>query len=366
MKKIFLILLMPFFLFGYQIQIVKWKKFGTFYSFLKKNDIKFSFYYTLNKKIRKDLVHIPMDSEIYLLKNGTTLKQALIPLNTEKQLQLINNKGKIITKIVPIHYDIQQKYTSINISHFLSYDVYQATRNPAISKKLVSIFSDRINFKLLPKNTEIELYYTLKSRFGKISSIDIKYASIKNRFYQISAYKWSDGRYYDSEGRSLKGMFLSTPLRYKRISSYFGMRLHPILHKWRMHDGIDFVNKIGTPIHAVADGKIIYKGWMRGYGNVVEIKHKEGYTTLYGHMKGFANIRVGQYVKQGKTIGYLGNTGLSTGPHLHFGVLHYGKWINPLKIRKSARIILRGYKKKKFFAFVQNLNKSLSNKVALK
>jgi len=231
---------------------------------------------------------------------------------------------------------------------------------------LVSIFSDRINFKLLPKNTEIELYYTLKSRFGKISSIDIKYASIKNRFYQISAYKWSDGRYYDSEGRSLKGMFLSTPLRYKRISSYFGMRLHPILHKWRMHDGIDFVNKIGTPIHAVADGKIIYKGWMRGYGNVVEIKHKEGYTTLYGHMKGFANIRVGQYVKQGKTIGYLGNTGLSTGPHLHFGVLHYGKWINPLKIRKSARIILRGYKKKKFFAFVQNLNKSLSNKVALK
>ncbi len=366
MKKIFLILLIPFFLFGYQIQIVKWKKFGTFYSFLKKNDIKFSFYYTLNKKIRKDLVHIPMDSEIYLLKNGTTLKQALIPLNTKKQLQLINNKGKITTKIVPIHYDIQQKYISINISHFLSYDVYQATRNPAISKKLVSIFSDRINFKLLPENTKIELYYTLKSRFGKISSIDIKYASIKNRFYQISAYKWSDGRYYDSEGRSLKGMFLSAPLRYKRISSYFGMRFHPILHKWRMHDGIDFVNKIGTPIHAVADGKIIYKGWMKGYGNVVEIKHKEGYTTLYGHMKGFAHIRIGQYVKQGKTIGYLGNTGLSTGPHLHFGVLHYGKWINPLKIRKSARIILRGYKKKKFFAFVQNLNESLSSKVALK
>ena len=85
-------------------------------------------------------------------------------------------------------------------------------------------------------------------------------------------------------------MFLATPLRYKRISSYFGMRLHPILHKWRMHDGIDFVNKIGTPIHAVADGKVIFKGWIKGYGKSIKIKHKNGYMTLYAHLHGWPKV----------------------------------------------------------------------------
>jgi murein DD-endopeptidase MepM/ murein hydrolase activator NlpD len=189
---------------------------------------------------------------------------------------------------------------------------------------------------------------------------------IKNRYYEIDAYKYTDGRYYDSNGKSLKGMFLAYPMRFTRISSPFGRRFHPILHKWRMHDGIDYVNKIGTPIHSVADGKVIYKGWLGGYGKAVKIRHRNGYVTIYAHMKSYGKIRLGQYIPQGKVIGYMGNTGLSTGPHLHFGVMHNGKWINPVKIKKSAKVRLYGKRKKQFLAYVDKIQQKINQKVAMK
>jgi len=143
------------------------------------------------------------------------------------------------------------------------------------------------------------------------------------------------------------------------------MRFHPILKRYRMHDGIDFVNRVGTPIKSVADGVVIYKGWMRGYGNTVEIRHKNGYMTLYGHLKGFGKIRSGRYVRQGQVIGYLGNTGLSTGPHLHFGVSRYNRWINPNKIKTSAKVILRGRSKRTFMANVRKINQQISSEYKL-
>jgi len=365
MKKI-IFLLLPFLLFAYQVEIKKWDKHQTFYGFLKSQHIPFSLYYKLDKKTQKDLTSIPRNSDIYLLKDGDSVKQALIPFNEEKQLQIIKVGKKYITKIVPIRYSTEEKFVKINVNNFLSYDVYQSTKNPYLSKKLVNIFSDRINFRVLPKNTNIDVYYKVKSRFGKIIGTDIIYAKISNRYYDISAYKYTDGRYYDKQGKSLKGMFLAYPMRFTRISSPFGRRFHPILHRWRMHDGIDFVNRVGTPIYTVADGKVIYKGWLGGYGNAVKIKHRNGYITVYGHMKGFGHIRKGQYIKQGTVIGYMGNTGLSTGPHLHFGVMHYGKWINPVKIKKSAKIKLYGKKRKQFLAYTSKINEKITQKVAMK
>jgi len=366
MKKFLTFILLPLFLFGYQVQIKDWEKGQTFYGFLKKNHIPFSLYYSLDKKTRKELSSISHNTEIYLLKDGNYLKQALIPLNDKQQLQIIKKGKKYITKIVPIYYAISEKQVSINVDNFLSYDVYRVTKNPYLARKLVDIFRDRVNFRILPKNTKVNIDYKIKSRFGKIIGVDIIFAKIENRFYNISAYKFTDGRYYDEKGRSLKGMFLAYPMRFTKISSPFGRRFHPILHRWRMHDGIDFVNKVGTPIKSVADGRIIYKGRLGGYGNAVKIKHKNGYITLYGHMKGFAHIRVGQYIKQGKVIGYMGNTGLSTGPHLHFGVMRYGKWINPTRIKKSAKVVLYGKKRKQFLRYMASINEKFGNKVAMK
>jgi len=365
MKKL-IFLLLPFLLFAYQVEIKEWKKGQTFYGFLKENKIPVSLYFNLDKQIQKKLRYISSGVDIFVLKNGDEIRQALIPFSKTHQLQIIHAKNKYIAKIVPIQYTIEDKYVSVDIDNFLSYDIYQQTKNPYLSSKIVNIFQDRVNFRALPRNTKIDIYYQTKSRFGKIVNIDVIYARIKNKYYDIDAYKFSDGRYYDSNAQSLRGMFLSYPMKYKYISSYFGRRFHPILHKWRMHDGIDYVNRVGTPIRSVADGKIIYRGWIRGYGNCVKIKHKNGYMTLYGHMKSFAHIRVGQYIKQGQVIGYMGNTGMSTGPHLHFGVMHYGKWINPLKIKKSAKIHLRGNLKKEFLAYIQNINQQLDQKVAMK
>jgi murein DD-endopeptidase MepM/ murein hydrolase activator NlpD len=365
MKKFFL-LLIPFFLFAYRVDIQEWHKSDTVWGFFKQNHIPFKLYYSLNKNVKNELTRIKSGRDIYLLKDGNRVKQALIPLDSKKQLQIVNENKKWITKVIPIHYFTETRTAKIKIDNFLSYDVYNATKNPYLSKHIVNIFSDRINFKTLPKDTNLEIYYKTKSRFGNIIDVDVLYLKIKNRYYDIEAYKWTDGRYYDQNARSLKGMFLSAPLRYTRISSPFGMRFHPILHKWRMHDGIDFVNRVGTPIHAVADGKVIYKGWMRGYGNTVKIRHRDGYITLYGHLKGFGHIRDAHWIKQGTVIGYLGNTGRSTGPHLHFGVMHNGKWINPVKIRKSAKIRLYGKRRKAFLAYANKLQTKTTKRLASK
>ena len=366
MKKLFIFILVPFFLFAYKVDIYKWGKKDTFYGFLKRNSLPLNIYYNLPLKIKRYVRAIPRGESVFILKDNNIIKQALIPINSKQQLQIIKTKKGYKTKIVPIIYETLTKHATTEIKHYLSYDIYKATRIRTLASKLAYIFSDRINFRALPKNTKVDIVYEEKIKFGEVKEIKVLYAKFSNKYYRVDAFlNPYDGRYYDSNGKSLKGMFLAAPLRYKRISSPFGRRFHPILHKWRMHDGIDYVNKIGTPIHAVADGKIIYKGWIKGYGRSIKIKHKNGYITLYAHLHGYPRgIYVGRWVTQGQIIGYLGNSGLSTGPHLHFGVMHYGKWINPVKLRNSVKVTLYGKKKKQFLAYIQNFAKE--NNIALK
>jgi murein DD-endopeptidase MepM/ murein hydrolase activator NlpD len=141
--------------------------------------------------------------------------------------------------------------------------------------------------------------------------------------------------YYDGEGESLRRAFLRAPLEFRRISSAYSTgRFHPILRRVRAHHGIDYAASQGTPIRAVGDGVIQKAGWGGGYGNVVEIRHQRGYASRYAHMRGFApGIRPGTRVRQGQLIGYVGTTGLSTGPHLHYEFHMNGRPVNPTSIR---------------------------------
>jgi murein DD-endopeptidase MepM/ murein hydrolase activator NlpD len=128
------------------------------------------------------------------------------------------------------------------------------------------------------------------------------------------------------------------PLRHVRITSHFShRRYHPILKRYRPHHGTDFGARRGTPLLAVNSGKVSFAGRMGGYGKVVKIKHGSGYESLYAHQ---SRIRVkrGQRVKKGQIIGYVGSTGRSTGPHLHFGLMRYGKWVNPMKVLRKKSI----------------------------
>jgi murein DD-endopeptidase MepM/ murein hydrolase activator NlpD len=136
--------------------------------------------------------------------------------------------------------------------------------------------------------------------------------------------------YYDQDGKSMRAAFLRAPLQFRRISSVFGMRRHPILGVWRRHAGTDYAASSGTPIRAIGDGVVIFAGRKGGYGNAVEIRHRNGFVSRYGHLRGFArSTRRGARVGIGETIGFVGMTGLATAPHLHFEVLVKGAQRNP-------------------------------------
>ena len=143
-----------------------------------------------------------------------------------------------------------------------------------------------------------------------------------------------EGSYFDLEGRSVRRAFLLRPLEYRRISSRFSPgRFHPILQTWRAHRGVDYAADRGTPIMATSDGVVIHRGPKGGLGNAVEIRHPNGFVTRYGHMSGFASgVVQGTRVRQGDVIGYVGMTGLATGPHLHYEMLRGGRHIDPLSV----------------------------------
>jgi len=152
------------------------------------------------------------------------------------------------------------------------------------------------------------------------------------------------GEYYDVEGRPMRTTFLAAPLEFRRMSSVFGMRLHPLLGIRRRHDGIDYAAALGTPVRSVGDGAVIKAAYEGGYGRVIEIRHRDGMVTRYGHLRGFAkSLRSGLVVTQGQVIGFVGSTGLSTGPHLHFETLVNGVSREPTRtLRNASGVVLNG------------------------
>ena len=153
-----------------------------------------------------------------------------------------------------------------------------------------------------------------------------------------------DGRaaYFDATGRSMQAAFLRAPLAFRRISSVFGLRKHPILGIWRRHEGTDYVANAGTPVRTIGDGVVTFAGIRGGYGNLIEIRHHNGLVSRYGHLRAFASgVRAGRSVTIGQTIGFVGMTGLATGPHLHFELLVDGAQRDPsVALKKVAGVPL--------------------------
>ena len=172
--------------------------------------------------------------------------------------------------------------------------------------------------------------------------------------------------FYDETGKVSRKMFLKSPISFRgyRISSHFNpARLHPILKVRRPHLGIDYAAPVGTPVQAVADGTVKFAGWKGGFGNFVEVRHANDYTTMYGHLKSFGkNVKVGAKLKQGDTVGYIGSTGLSTGPHLDFRIKEKNKFLDFLKMknRNSAVRDVPPEKRAEFEELVQLYLKELN------
>ena len=197
------------------------------------------------------------------------------------------------------------------------------------------------------------LYEKFKDDNNKVRDTGkIIYASMFVNGEEINLYNFNykdDEEYYDIKGKSITKSLMKTPINGARLSSSFGMRKHPILGYNKMHRGTDFAAPSGTPIMASGSGTVTRARWCGGGGNCVKIKHNSTYETIYAHMKAFAKgIKEGKKVKQGQIIGYVGSTGLSTGPHLHYEVLISGKKVNSQKLKLPSGKILKGDSRKQF------------------
>ncbi|HVK81451.1 MAG TPA: peptidoglycan DD-metalloendopeptidase family protein [Verrucomicrobiae bacterium] len=180
-------------------------------------------------------------------------------------------------------------------------------------------------------------------RTGELLFVGLETRRGRRDFYQFLAPGDTRPDWYDPEGRSARRFLMKTPINGARLSSGFGMRRHPILGYSRLHRGTDFAAPIGTPILAAGDGTVVRAGPFSSYGNYVRIRHANGYETAYAHMSRFARgMRAGARVQQGQVIGYVGNTGRSTGPHLHYEVMQRGRQVNPMTLRVANGRNLEG------------------------
>ena len=212
--------------------------------------------------------------------------------------------------------------------------------------ELVRIFSYDLDFQQrVHGGDNLEVIFTEEDE-GERAEILSATLTVNGEARRVFRYQAPDDgliEYFDDEGKSLKKFLLRKPIADGELRSGFGMRYHPIMRYSKMHTGVDWSNRIGTPILAAGNGTVLKAGWSSGYGKHTEIQHANGYVTTYSHQSNFANgIVPGAKVRQGQVIGYLGNTGLSTGPHLHYEVLVNGNFVNPMKIRVPSGRELQG------------------------
>jgi len=362
-------------LFSSEFKLKKWESGESFGAYLTRHHIDSTkFYNQINPDDIKFLSAI--DSGITFFENidSKGLKEALIPLGEEMQISVFRkDNGEYGFDIIPIKYKVIKDKVSIKIDNSCFNDIKKATNNPNLATYLKKIFKDYVDFTKLQKGDIVSIDYEQKS----IDSIPwgepkIKAAYIKRgekeyfAILQKGEYKiWANKRIEKSitTKRAYSYIRFSNPLTLMRVTSKFTYkRWHPILRRYRPHLGLDLGAKRGTPIHAIAAGKVIYAGWMRGYGKVTKIAHGGGYVSLYAHQSRIL-VKVGQRVKAYQVIGRIGSTGRSTGPHLHLGVYKRGKPINPFRVLHKLVKVGNGVSiKKKIVINIKNLSKNLPYK----
>jgi murein DD-endopeptidase MepM/ murein hydrolase activator NlpD len=229
---------------------------------------------------------------------------------------------------------------------------------PSVLGEMIRAFSYDVDFArdVHPDDTFTVLYNRVEDEFGHSTPLgQMVYAEmvLEGRSVRLFRFTPKDGEpgYFTGDGENTRKPLLRTPIDGARLSSGFGMRLHPILGYTRMHKGIDFAAPSGTAIYAAGDGTVVRAGRAGGYGNYVEIEHNAQYTTAYGHMSRIARgLKEGERVKQGEIIGYVGMTGTATGPHLHYEVHDHGTAVDPQSIKMPAMTRLAGADLKAFQA----------------
>jgi len=331
------------------VETIAWDSGKTLLGFLESNSLPLKLYYELDGEDKKFASQIMEGATTYITKDSNgDIYQALIPINEELQIHISKNCVDIYELFIePIKYETKKKIALIKIKSVFSSDVVAQTKNLPLALNLQRIFRQDIKFKNLKKGDRVGVIYVEKTRMNKrFGTQKILAAYIQHRGKKKYKFLYKS-KYYNKKA-TVKRRVSSfvRPCKFRRISSPFSRkRWHPILKRYRAHHGIDYANRTGTAIHATYNGKISFMGRKGGYGNSIVIQHPNGYQSLYAHLHRFARgLKRGKRVKRGQIIGQMGSTGLSTGPHLHFGIKYRGRWINPARkivIVKDSKSSLR-------------------------
>ena len=323
---------------------------------IKSNDIK----NITNKLKQKKLTNIYAGRQLSLvlkkLEDGSnTVVNIQYPINNTLSIEIRKTQDTFIVKEIFLKLYKKEVVIKSEIKNNLYSAAVEATIEPNIIVEFARIFGFEVDFQRdIRKGDWFEILY---ERFEDDNNIvkdtgKIIYASMFVNGEEINLYNFKDGTdtgFYDIKGKSIVKSLMKTPINGARLSSSFGMRKHPILGYNKMHRGTDFAAPTGTPIMASGAGKITRARWCGGGGNCVKIKHNSTYETVYAHMKNFARgIKEGKRVKQGQIIGYVGSTGLSTGPHLHYEVIVNGRKVNSQKLKLPSGRVLKGEAREEF------------------
>ncbi len=289
---------------------------------------------------RKPLTQLQVGAELaFDIGEHGALRAIRFDRDDSQRVQLSLNGEQVLETVTARELQSRVQVASAEINSSLFAAGAAAGLRDATLLELANVFGYDIDFAQdIRAGDRFTVVYEEIWRDGEfVRSGDIVAATFVNQGREFAAYRYttSDGKlgYYDEEGRPVKKSFLRMPIEFARISSRFtSARKHPILGKVRAHQGVDYAARTGTPIRAAGDGRVAFAGWKGGYGRAVILDHGRGYTTLYGHMSRFGKYHTGQRVVQGSVIGYVGASGLATGPHLHYEFRVAGVHRDPLKV----------------------------------
>ena len=312
-------------------------------------------------KKNKNIKILKPNQKIYLKidrKGEPKIIEFTVEVNKKKEVKFVRSvenksfKSKILEK------DLKRVivYKESIISNSLYQEAVNLKIKPSVIIEFARLYGFQVDFQRdIWKNDSFQIIYEeFLNKNGEIietGNIIFANLNLQNEDLKLYRHEYEKNKidYFDENGKSMRKTLMKTPINGARLSSSFGKRKHPILGFTKMHTGTDFAAPSGTPIFASGDGIVVRAQWCGGGGNCVKIKHNRVYQTIYAHMSKFGKgIKKGVKVKQGQIIGYVGSTGLSTGPHLHYEVIENGKKINSQKLKLPSGKILKGKQRKIF------------------
>ena len=316
-----------------------------------------SFNSVLQSKLKNYTLKVNQKILFTIDKENNRVAKLIFPVSKTKKVLFLRdlNTGKFSSTDIVTNLNRKVIYKEGKIVQSLYRSAIEKKIPANIIVEFARIYGFQVDFQRdVRKNDTYQIIYEVfeddnKKIFntGNIIFADLNLSNQSNAFYYFND-NGTEG-HYDINGKSVKKALMKTPINGARLSSPYGMRKHPIDGYNKMHRGTDFAAPEGTPIMASGDGVVTKASWCGGGGNCVKIKHNSSYTTVYAHMSKFAaNIRKGKRVKQGQTIGYVGSTGKSTGPHLHYEVIHNGKRINSQTLKLPSGKVLKNQAREMF------------------